>query len=148
MESKKEQLDPTSRITVFSPAKINLTLSITGKREDGYHDLISLVTLLDFGDEVTIEKSETSQTHINCSMQDVPLDEDNLAFQAVNLFKSLVPQATGHNFEITLNKKIPTGAGLGGGSSNATAVLKALNELYENPLSSAQLLENCCQSRI
>lgn len=132
-------------VTVFSPAKINLYLAVTGKRSDGFHDLVSVVAPLDFGDELTAELSErvSGETfRLECDHLDVPLDASNLILKAAQAFA----EATGwpgktdfRGVDFKLTKRIPIGAGLGGGSSNAVAALKALNELAGCLLSGTEL---------
>jgi 4-diphosphocytidyl-2-C-methyl-D-erythritol kinase len=104
---------------VFAPAKINLTLHVTGQRADGYHLLDSLVTFADFGDQLTL--TATPQMALEVSgpfVEGVPADTRNLAWQAAEL--------AGWTGRITLEKNVPHGAGLGGGSADAAAVLRAL----------------------
>ncbi len=110
-------------LAIFSPAKINLFLAVTGQRADGFHDLVSVVAPLDFGD--TLEVEPAPATSLGCDDPEVPLDESNLVWRAVRAFA----QATGNEagLRFMLRKRIPMGAGLGGGSSNAVAALRALN---------------------
>ncbi|WP_309399540.1 4-(cytidine 5'-diphospho)-2-C-methyl-D-erythritol kinase [Cerasicoccus maritimus] len=127
-------------ITLPSPAKVNLVLAITGVREDGFHDLVSLVSPVDFGDEVTvsIEPSEGGDS-LACDYPGVPTDESNLGLKAVAAFRQKYKIAGA--VKVHLEKRIPAGAGLGGGSSNASTVLLALNELCGQPLSDNELLK-------
>jgi 4-diphosphocytidyl-2-C-methyl-D-erythritol kinase len=127
-------------VTVFSPAKINLYLAVTGRRPDGYHDLVSVAAPLDFGDNLKAESWEAgagSQFALECDHPEVPLDDSNLVLQAARAFAL----ATGYRDRVAfkLTKRIPLGAGLGGGSSNAVAALRALNQLAGGPLAAAQL---------
>lgn len=129
----------TREISLLSPAKVNLTLAITGVREDGFHDLVSLVAPIDFGDTVTTRLDpEAREDTLHCDFPDVPTDASNLALRAVAAFR------TRHAFEggvhVDLAKRIPAGAGLGGGSSNASTVLLALNELCGHPLADDELV--------
>lgn len=118
-------------VTVFSPAKINLFLAVTGRRADGYHDLVSVVAPLDFGDElgakVVSRRAGGPDFSLRCTDPALAVDETNLVLRAARAFAA----ATGWNeaVEFNLQKRIPLGAGLGGGSSNAVATLRALNEL-------------------
>lgn len=120
-----------SNVTVASPAKINLSLAITGRRADGFHDLISLVAPVAFGDDLHAELAPASDgdtaSSLACEMAGVPLDDSNLVLRAAKLFAA----ATGWRRAVrfTLVKRIPIGAGLGGGSSNAVAALRALERL-------------------
>lgn len=130
-------------VTVFSPAKINLFLAITGRRADGFHDLVSVVAPLEFGDELVAEDGERrtenggAQFTLACDAADVPLDESNLILKAAKLFATTTGWGGAAHFRLT--KRIPMGAGLGGGSSNAVAALRALNQLSGGRASEAQL---------
>jgi len=136
-------------VTVFSPAKINLFLAITGRRADGFHDLVSVAAPLEFGDELTAEagaqriEGERSRTAdgarftLACDAADVPRDETNLILKAAKLFAETTGWDGAVHFRLT--KRIPMGAGLGGGSSNAIAALRALNQLAGRRANAAQL---------
>lgn len=122
-------------VTAFSPAKLNLFLAVTGRREDGYHDLVSVVAPLAWGDELSatlLGPGLGSPGTLVCDDPAVPVDESNLVLQAARSFAA----ATGWSERVhfRLQKRIPTGAGLGGGSSNGVAALRVLNELAGNPL--------------
>jgi len=119
---------PLSRLKLFSPCKINVFLRITGKREDGFHDLASLFHVISLGDTIKFSLSPSkSKDRLSTNVQGVPVDGRNLIIKALNLYR----KKTGSNrfFWIHLDKKVPTGAGLGGGSSNAATALWAANEL-------------------
>lgn len=126
-----------SNVTVASPAKINLSLAITGRRADGFHELISLVAPVAFGDELHAELAPAGDgdavSTLSCDAAGVPLDNTNLVLRAAELFAA----ATGWRRAVrfTLVKRIPVGAGLGGGSSNAVAALLALERLSGHVLS-------------
>ncbi len=129
-------------VSVFSPAKINLFLAITGRRADGFHDLVSVVAPLDFGDD--LEASLTTPNagtrfSLACDHPDVPLDGSNLILKAAEAFAVAASWKGAVHFKLT--KRIPVGAGLGGGSSNAVAALRALNQLAGHPLADTQLAE-------
>jgi len=114
------------RVYIDSPAKINLHLDILGKREDGFHDIFSVFQMISLHDRIEIR--ETSDKGI-CSIKgpfDFP-DRENIMYKAVTLFR----EATGYDraVEIKIEKNIPQGGGLGGGSGNGAAVLKALMTL-------------------
>jgi 4-diphosphocytidyl-2-C-methyl-D-erythritol kinase len=119
-----------SSITFFSPAKLNLFLAITGRRADGFHDLVSVAAPLDWGDRLTVEPAEAFS--LACSDPAVPVDATNLVLKAAQAFRAATDWPGGARF--TLDKKIPVGAGLGGGSSNGAAALRALNRLAGEPL--------------
>ncbi|XVF19417.1 hypothetical protein REPUB_Repub11eG0108600 [Reevesia pubescens] len=119
--------DPFSRLTLFSPCKINVFLRITNKREDGYHDLASLFHTVSLGDIIKFSLSPSkTKDRLSTNVSGVPLDERNLIIKALNLYR----KKTGSDnfFWVHLDKKVPTGAGLGGGSSNAATALWAANQ--------------------
>lgn len=124
----------------FCPAKVNLFLAITGVRGDGFHDLLSLVAPLDFGDWLGIRRAEPDEgERLNCAYPEVPTGPENLVLKAAVAFREAYPEA-GY-FVFDLDKRIPPGAGLGGGSSNAAAALRGMNRLCGEPLSAARLCE-------
>ena len=127
-------------MTFHSPAKINLWLRVLGKRPDGFHEVQTRLCRLALGDLVEVEhRGAGTDVRLTCSEPSVPLDESNLAMKALRAFESRTGKQS--SWRIHLEKKIPAGAGLGGGSGNAATVLKACNELTGNPLSLAQLIE-------
>jgi 4-diphosphocytidyl-2-C-methyl-D-erythritol kinase len=118
---------------VFAPAKINLSLKILSRREDGFHEIETLITPITLCDEITIDKRDSrSGIEFHCDDPSVPKGDDNLAVRAANLFFETTKLTPG--VSIGLKKKIPHGAGLGGGSSDAASTLLALNELFETKL--------------
>jgi 4-diphosphocytidyl-2-C-methyl-D-erythritol kinase len=123
-------------VSVFSPAKINLFLAVTGRRSDGFHDLVSVVAPLDFGDTLRAETGGRGFS-LECDHPEVPRDASNLVLRAAEAFAT----ATGWREPVRfhLAKRIPPGAGLGGGSSNAEAALLALSQLAGAPLAPAQV---------
>ncbi len=121
---------------IQAPAKINLFLHVTGKRPDGYHDLFSLMCGVNLYDEITLNLGAADIT-VACSHPMVPEDETNLAWRAARLFLSELGADAG--LEIIIHKRIPVGAGLGGGSSDAAAVLNGLNRHYGKPFSQTKL---------
>ena len=112
-----------------APAKVNLHLRVLHRREDGFHDLETLMVPLTLADDITVAISIGRTVKVTCDQADVPLGDDNLATRAAQLFS----RATGQQFgaEIGITKRIPMGAGLGGGSSDAAAVLIALDALFK-----------------
>lgn len=120
-----------------SPAKINLFLEVTGKRPDGYHNLSTLMCCIGLCDSIHLSFKK-KQTTVSCSHPNVPEDKTNLAHRAATLFYKTVKIREG--VHIVIDKKIPVGAGLGGGSSNAAAVLKGLNAFYDSPLTDNTLI--------
>lgn len=129
------------RLTLLSPAKINLFLYVTGQRADGYHTLLTLMCAVRLHDRMDISFGGQG-IKIHCNHSQVPADVSNLAYQAAALFfKEYVRQKRGRQegLAISLEKRIPVGAGLGGGSSNAASVLLGLNQRYDHPFSNEQL---------
>lgn len=124
----------------FAPAKINLTLVITGVRPDGFHNLVSLVAPLEFGDTLRLRIAPgAKEDSLECEAPGVPTDGSNLVLKAAHAFRRRVPAAPFCAF--TLEKRIPHGAGLGGGSSDAAAALRLLNAACGGSLSSGELAE-------
>lgn len=119
-------------------AKINISLDIVGKRKDGYHLLEMIMQSIDLYDEINIEK-QTENITISCDKQYVPIDERNLAYKAAKLFKEEFNINSGVN--ININKNIPVCAGLAGGSTDAAAVLKIMNKLFNINASEEKLME-------
>lgn len=133
-----------SVVTVFSPAKLNLLLAVTGRRADGFHELVSVVAKMHFGDEIraeasSIQNSGSSRFTLECDAVSVPVDASNLVLRAAEAYA----QATGWGGRVhfKLTKRIPVGAGLGGGSSNAVAALRALDRLAKTSLPADKLAE-------
>jgi len=121
-----------------SPAKINLFLHVVGQRADGYHLLESLLCPVGIFDTVTLTFG-TVDISVRCAHADVPEDETNLAYQAARFFYDAHEASTG--VAIAIDKNIPAGAGLGGGSSNAATVLLGLNRFYNSPFGSRELMQ-------
>jgi 4-diphosphocytidyl-2-C-methyl-D-erythritol kinase len=130
-----------SPLTLHAPAKINLSLRVLAKRPDGYHEIESLFCPIGLYDRLTLSPCESIQ--IRCDAAHVPSDSSNLAHRAATVFldalqKTERRQAPG-GIHIELCKQIPVGAGLGGGSSDAAAVLKGLNQIQGHPFNNDQL---------
>lgn len=121
-------------------AKVNLTLDVLDKREDGYHDLKSVMQTLSVRDDVEIDIGTGKPWKLLCSVEGIPCDERNLAWKAAKVFFDTV-KLDPDGLEIRITKRIPAQAGLGGGSADAAAVLRALNRHYDNPLSILALAE-------
>ncbi|KAL7199419.1 hypothetical protein ACSBR2_021650 [Camellia fascicularis] len=116
-----------SRLTLFSPSKINVFLRITSKREDGFHDLASLFHVISLGDKIKFSLAPSkSKDRLSTNVPGVPLDDKNLIIKALNLYRRKT--RTDNFFWIHLDKRVPIGAGLGGGSSNAATALWAANQ--------------------
>lgn len=120
------------------PAKINLWLEVIRKREDGYHDISSLMLPVSVFDHVSIEvRPGGGRIAIACDEPEIPSDERNLAWRAADLYMRSSGKKAG--VDIRIEKHIPWGAGLGGGSSDAAGVLVALNSFFENAVPSDEL---------
>jgi 4-diphosphocytidyl-2-C-methyl-D-erythritol kinase len=118
-----------NRISLLAPAKINPYLEIKSDRSDGYHELVMILQSINLCDRLEIQRSGTETTRVHCQHPQVPLDHTNLAFKAAALLQAQYPDFGG--VEITIEKNIPIGAGLAGGSANAAAVLVGINQLWE-----------------
>lgn len=127
-------------IKVLAPAKINLSLDIVRKRDDGYHDVSMVMQAVSLYDTVTVEENESGEITISCNNPEIPCDERNIVYKAAKeFFKYTKNDLKGLNIDI--QKVIPSQAGLAGGSTDGAAVLFALNMLYDTHLKSAQLCE-------
>ena len=124
---------------VLAPAKINLSLKILGQRNDGFHEVDTLIAPISLYDEIGIEKRPEKGIKFRCDDPSVPQGDDNLVVRAAKTFFETTKIEPAVSIE--LKKKIPHGAGLGGGSSDAASVLLALNELFEAQLSREALTE-------
>ena len=119
-----------SKITVVSPAKINLHLEVLGKRKDGYHELAMLMQCINLQDYLEIEVNTNGVLNLSSNNTVLDLKEDNLIIKTANILRNCYPDSNlGANF--FLHKNIPIGAGLAGGSSNAAATLIGLNKLWD-----------------
>ena len=121
-------------------AKLNLTLDVLGKREDGYHDLQSVMQTISIRDDVEIDVGTGKPWKLLCSVEGIPTDETNLAWKAAKVYCDTMKKDP-NGIEIRILKRIPSGAGMGGGSADAAAVLRALNRHYGEPLSVFALAE-------
>ncbi|SEU06699.1 4-diphosphocytidyl-2-C-methyl-D-erythritol kinase [Salinibacillus kushneri] len=122
-----------------APAKINLTLDVLHKREDGYHEVEMIMTTVDLFDQIQITELEENTILIQSEKRFVPDDYRNLAYQAAEKVKDKFNITKG--VQISIYKQIPVAAGLAGGSSDAAAVLRGLNQLWDLHLSQEQLAE-------
>ncbi|KMZ59110.1 4-(cytidine 5'-diphospho)-2-C-methyl-D-erythritol kinase [Zostera marina] len=133
-----------SRLSLFSPCKVNLFLRITGKRADGFHDLASLFHVISLGDKMKFSLSPSKTTdRLSTNVPGIPIDDQNLIIKALNLYR----RKTGSDkfFWIHVDKRIPTGAGLGGGSSNAATALWAANQFNGCIATEKELQEWSCE---
>ncbi len=125
-------------LTVAAPAKVNLFLHVTGRRADGYHTLESLFALVDLADSLTLTMRDDGAIRRTSIVAGVPADED-LALRAARALQEV--SGTRAGVDVTVDKRIPMGAGLGGGSSDAASVLLALNRLWRLGWPRARLAE-------
>ena len=121
-------------------AKLNLTLDVLGQREDGYHDLRSVMQTISVRDDIEIDVGTGKPWKLLCDKEGIPCDERNLAWKAAKVFEQELRKDLG-GIEIRIVKRIPSQAGLGGGSADAAAVLRALNRHFGEPLSVMALAE-------
>ncbi len=126
-------------ITVNCNAKINLALDVTGKRSDGYHEVQLIFCEIPLFDTLTVALTNNGEIHLECDDITLPTDSGNIAYRAAEKFFAYTK--SGFGADIRLEKRIPHGAGLGGGSSDAAGVLKCLNSLLENPLTQDELIK-------
>ncbi len=125
---------------IKAPAKINLSLDVTGKREDGYHLVSMIMMTVDLHDELEIALRKDSEIHVKTDLDSLSDGPDNLAYKAAALMREQAkPNAPG--VDIMIKKHIPMAAGLAGGSTDAAAVMIALNELYGLKLSKKELMD-------
>ena len=129
---------PGQALSVWAPAKINLFLRVIGRRPDGYHDIETRMQKLGLSDHLCIIP-QNEGISLSCPGIDLPEDETNLAFKAALSFYKHT--GISHGIKIDLEKKIPIAAGLGGGSSDAAAVLKGMNKLFSTGLDSESLAD-------
>ncbi|MBL67559.1 MAG: 4-(cytidine 5'-diphospho)-2-C-methyl-D-erythritol kinase [Verrucomicrobiales bacterium] len=123
-------------LTLASPCKVNLCLNILGRREDGFHELESLMLPVPISDELRMERGEAG-VRLSCSDPHLPVDGSNLVYQAARVFFGAV--VTGEGITIHMQKNLPLAAGIGAGSANAAYALRGLNELWGRPLSDNSL---------
>ena len=123
---------------ILSPAKVNLLLRVLRKREDGYHDIATLMQRISLYDEMIFSLTDHGIT-LSCPGSTLPENENNIVYRAAAALLSHVPRAPG--IHITINKKIPVAAGLGGGSSNAATALLTINDLLGFPYTPEDLMK-------
>jgi len=126
-------------LTLFAPAKINYLLDVIGKRPDGYHDLRMIMQRVNLCDEVSLTLTNSAAINVICNTKGAPDGPENIAWKAARTLLDLVESGSGVNIEIV--KNIPVAAGLGGGSSDAAAVLMGMNELLKLGLTDQVLME-------
>ena len=127
-----------TKMQVLAPAKINLSLRVLGKRPDGFHEIETLLSPISLFDKIDIEK-QSRWIDFGCDDPTLSTGDDNLVVRAAKLFFERTKVKSG--VSIKLQKTVPHGAGLGGGSSDAAATLKALNQLFETKLPREELVK-------
>ncbi len=127
-----------SSITELAPAKLNLYLKVLRKRPDGYHDIETLFERIDIFDKIIVSSAKDG-INIKCDNPSVPAGKGSLCYRAAELMKEKFKAASG--VEIKIEKHIPVAAGLGGGSSDAASILKAINNLWSLKLTREELME-------
>jgi 4-diphosphocytidyl-2-C-methyl-D-erythritol kinase len=141
--------DPSSRQTparkgetdrvILSPAKVNLVLKVVSKRPDGYHNLVSIVDLVSLYDVIHIGELPAGEVVVRDVAGLLPTGPDNTVYRAIMLLKERFPETPG--VEVVIEKHIPMGSGLGGGSSNAATVMKELVPLWNLPIQPSELMD-------
>ena len=129
----------SNKIVLDAPAKVNLFLDITGRLENGYHTLNTVMQQISLADRVEITAEQGDGCIIQCSNPAIPCDERNIAFKACKAFMEAVGEKA--KITVSIDKRIPVEAGLGGSSTDGAAVLRGLNILYGQPLTAEQLCE-------
>jgi 4-diphosphocytidyl-2-C-methyl-D-erythritol kinase len=129
--------------SLIAPAKINLYLEIIGDRPDGYHELAMILQSIDLADRVDLRSNGTQRIRVHCDDPAVPVDETNLAYQAAALMAEQFPDVYSQfgGVEISIQKRIPMGAGLAGGSADAAAVLVGLDLMWNLGLTQVEIQE-------
>lgn len=125
-------------ITLKAKAKINLFLEITGRLDNGYHTISTVMQEIDLYDKITVTETATKGISLTSDCDTMPLDERNIAYKCADIFFKTT-NIENKGISIHIEKKIPMEAGLAGGSTDGAATLKALNEMYGYPLSTQEL---------
>ncbi len=132
------------KIELNAYAKINLSIDVTGRRPNGYHDVVMVLQQIDLYDGVTVSRYEggpAGSIRLTSDRKGMPGGQDNIAWKAAELMKETFPDGMKESVEIHIEKRIPVAAGLAGGSADAAAVLHGLNILWECGLNMQQLME-------
>lgn len=127
-------------VTETAFGKLNLTLDVLGRREDGYHDMCMIMQSVSLCDEVTVSLTDDGNWSCFCDVAGVPADQDNLALKAAKVFYEKTGQLPA-GLHVTIAKNIPMQGGMAGGSADAAAVLRALNRLHGMPFSAEELAD-------
>ncbi len=127
-------------VTEKAFAKLNISLDVVGRRDDGYHDLVMVMQTISLCDEITLARKETPGIDASCNFHYVPTDERNLAVKAAVCFLRAVAKPE-EGISVQVKKNIPVGTGMAGGSADAAAVLRGMNLLFGTPFSRKKLEE-------
>ena len=135
------------KIKVQCPAKINLSLKVTGKRSDGFHNIESIMQTINLYDYITIsaEPDDGLNIHLSGNSSEIPYDESNLVYKAAKLFFAQLEFSDEYKVSINIEKNIPVAAGLAGGSTDAAGTLFGLNILFNEPLSRHDIHTLCAK---
>ena len=128
-----------NRLTMECRAKITLAIDVTGKRENGYHDAEMVVQEVGLADRLTLDLRKDGRILVTSDLPALPLNEDNLAWQAAHAFFERLGRSDG--VDIHIEKRIPMGAGMAGGSADAAGVLKGLDAMFGQPFEKEKLIE-------
>jgi 4-diphosphocytidyl-2-C-methyl-D-erythritol kinase len=133
--------------SLIAPAKINLYLEIIGDRPDGYHELAMILQSIDLADQIDLRANGTDQIRVHCDDPQIPTDSSNLAYKAAALMAKQFPQVYSKfgGVDITIHKRIPMGAGLAGGSTDAAAVLVGMDLMWKLGLTQSEIQELAAQ---
>lgn len=135
----RQESSPSVPLVLNAPAKINLSLRVLRRRPDGYHELCTRMQKLELGDRIELALGRTPGVTCRCSSRDLPVDQRNIAVRAARCFLQAAGRTEDSGVELHLTKRVPVAAGLGGGSSDAAAVLLGLNSLLDQPFSGDEL---------
>ena len=128
-----------NKVTLKAKGKINLLLDVTAKRENGYHDIATIMQSVSLADVITVEKRTDGKIVIDSEFNHIVKPEDNICYKAIMLMKEEFKIEDG--FSVKIKKHIPMAGGMGGGSTDAAAVMKAVNQLSHLNLSTEKLME-------
>ena len=128
------------KVKAQAPAKINLSLDVLRRRPDGYHDVSMVMQTVSLYDYITVEETDTSDIGVVCDYEGVPCDEKNIVYKAAREFFKYT-KTDNKGIRITIDKQIPTQAGLAGGSADGAAVIASLNKLFAAHLRESEMCE-------
>ena len=126
------------RVQEYAYAKLNLTLDVTAKRDDGYHDMLMVMQTVSLTDQIVIEQTDGKEIRATSNFRYIPTDERNLAVRAAGTYLEAIGEKKS-GLVIRMEKNIPVGAGMAGGSADAAAVLRGMNRIYGNRMNRREL---------